>query len=658
MNNITIKMILIIFSFLVSLGLLTLVIMENRDMNQLQELGLLEKDIKDLNIEMLILRKHEKDFLVRKEIKYLEKFNNTVQNMNKTSEKLKKELIHFKLETKEAKKFDQVIQKYSKLFREIVQIQQAIGLNPKDGLYGSLRDTVHQVQEYAKKSNDKNLLSIVYDLRKQEKDFMLRNDKKYFNEFNYKINKLKTNIAYKNMSNLLSSYKNDFNKLVEFEEKKGLNSELGLMGKMRKIIHTSEKSLSKITKIIEKKTHDKTLEIKTFSIVFSVLIALVIVLLLLYVSKNISSAVKTSADIAAKIGEGRLEEKIVLNGSSEIVELGESLEKMKNKMYEQKKQLEEESDSLNEAIIDASYDSVITISKSGLILSYNKVTNNMFLYGKKELINKNINTIISSSNFQNIMEFMNIQAETKSLEGEEIEGINKRDGHFPVFISVSHTKRKNEEVFITYIKDITEQKKYEEELRINNQNLINQNWLKTKTSLIMELTQGSVNLRQMCDNIISMLCRTIEAGYGVIYIKEEELMLVGSYAFKKSNNISETIAIGEGLVGQCAKEKKIILLKDVPSDYIQISSSLGEKEPLSITLLPILFDDNLVGVIEIATFKEYNSMQQKLLEEVVSSLGIVIKNMKNTARTQILLEETLTQQEEIRASNENFTKQL
>ncbi len=655
-----------ILSFFVSLGFLIVVVMENRDMNELHKLSVLEKDIKDLNIEMLTLRKHEKDFLARKDVIYLEKFKKTIENVDITAKEFKNELIHFGLDTKAADNFNKIIHEYNTLFQEVVKLQQTIGLNQTDGLYGSLRSSVHKVQEYAKKSNDKNLLSLVYELRKQEKDFMLRGDKQYLNEFNTQIEQLNENNKYNNILNLLTSYKNDFNKLAEFEEKKGLNSNLGLMGKMRKTIHTSEETLSNITKIVEQKIENKTAEIKIFAISFSAIIALVVIFLLLYVSKNISSAVKSGVDVAFKIGEGSQEEEVLLTGSSEMVALGESLEKMKNKMYGETALLIKEGENLNKAIIDASYDSVISISSEGDILSYNKTTQDIFFYNQDELLNTNINRIIKSSTFPDINSFIQEQSEDTNLRGEELIGVRKDNSNYPIFMSISQTKNKDETLFIAYIKDISEQKKYEEELQEKNLNLRSQNWLKEKISAVMGLTQGATNLREMSNSIISLLCKTIEAGHGALYITENEktLDLYGSFAFQKRKNVSGKIEIGEGLVGQCAKEEKAILLTKVPSDYIQISSSLGEKEPFNITVFPLLFEKTLIGVIELASFKEFTSQQLELLEQVTLSLGITINNINNNARTQLLLEETQrqseelqSQQEELQASNENLEEQ-
>jgi len=669
MNNLTIKAILMILSFFVSLGFLIVVAMENRDMNELHELGILEKDIKDLNIQMLTLRKHEKDFLARKDVIYLEKFEETINNVDITAKEFKNALIHFGLDTKATDNFNQIIHKYNRIFQQVVNIQQTIGLNPTDGLYGSLRSSVHKVQEYAKESNDKNLLSLVYELRKQEKDFMLRGDKQYLDEFNTQLEKLNKNNKYENILNLLTSYKKDFNKLVEFEEKKGLNSNLGLMGEMRKTIHSSEEKLSNITKVVEQKIEDKTTEIKIFAISFSSIIALLVTLLLLYVSKNISNAVKLGVDIASKIGDGTQKEEVVLTGTSEMVALGNTLEAMKNKLYGEATQLLTQSAQTNKSMMDASYDSVISISSKGIILSCNKTVKKMFLYETDELIGQNIKILmpqkIAAEHDGYLAKYMSTLVKGNLWEGKELTAVKKDGTLFPIFLSISDIKIIGGFTFTGYIKDITEQKRYEEELQKNNQNLTSQNWLRENVSQIMALTQGATNLREMSDKVVSKLAKLLEAGHGVLYIKENnELSLLGSFAFKERKNISGKIRIGEGLVGECAKEAQAIVLTQVPDDYIKITSALGEKKPFMIAVLPILFENDLIGVLEFASFKEFTSIQQDLLDQVTLSLGIIINNINNTAKTQLLLEETQrqseelqSQQEELRASNENLEEQ-
>jgi len=293
MNNMTIKAKLVSLAILLILSFSTILFMENRAMSELEKIAQMDHASEELKVHMLTLRKHEKDFLARKDMKYLASFKKVIKYTENTSAELKENIIHFGASIDALKSYNKIIHDYSNIFEKLVLAQQEIGLNPKDGLYGDLRSTVHQVQEYAKKSNDTNLLSKVYDLRKQEKDFMLRSDKKYLDSFNKKIDKLNSDNQYSQMHSLLGDYKSSFIKLVNLEEVKGLDSKSGLLGNMRKTIHQSTESLQKLNKLIRELEHEKIEEIHAFSLIFTIFIAILVVFALLYISRTISKSLST-----------------------------------------------------------------------------------------------------------------------------------------------------------------------------------------------------------------------------------------------------------------------------------------------------------------------------------------------------------------------------
>jgi len=286
----TIKSKLIALAILVTLSFVVILIMENKAITDMKVIAAMDHDSEELNIQMLTLRKHEKDFLARKDVKYLESSKKVIVKIEKISSNLKERLIHFDADINNLNTYDKIVLQYANIFEKLVLTQQEIGLNPKDGLYGELRGKVHQVQEYAKKSNDTGLLAKVYDLRKQEKDFMLRSDKKYLGSFNKKIDKLNADNQYSQMHGLLSEYKTSFSKLVQLEEVKGLDSKSGLLGEMRKIIHQSTDALKNLTSLINILQTEKTEEIATFSLIFTILVATLVVLALLYISRTISAS--------------------------------------------------------------------------------------------------------------------------------------------------------------------------------------------------------------------------------------------------------------------------------------------------------------------------------------------------------------------------------
>src|SRR3982751_1255377 len=98
---------------------------------------------------------------------------------------------------------------------------------------------------------------------------------------------------------------------------------------------------------------------------------------------------------------------------------------------------------------------------------------------------------------------------------------------------------------------------------------------------------------------------------------------MSSYAFQRRKHLSNRYSLGEGLVGQCGIEKKVILVDDVPEDYVQISSGLGKARPRHITVLPILFEGHLKAVIDLASFQRFTPIHLTFLDQLMQSIGVV-----------------------------------
>ena len=195
-----------------------------------------------------------------------------------------------------------------------------------------------------------------------------------------------------------------------------------------------------------------------------------------------------------------------------------------------------------------------------------------------------------------------------------------------------------------------------------------QDWFKTGEAELGTKMRGDQNLVDLSQNIIGYLASYLDAKVGAIYLKddtEEELFkLAGTYAYKKRKNLSSSFKIGEGLVGQAALEKQTILITEVPDDYIKINSGLGESTPLNIFVTPLIYDDDLVGVIELGSFKEFTDIQLKFIEEAGESIAIAFQSAQSRNRVKELLDETQkqaselqSQQEELRVTNEELQAQ-
>ncbi|WP_193755534.1 response regulator [Psychromonas sp. psych-6C06] len=188
-----------------------------------------------------------------------------------------------------------------------------------------------------------------------------------------------------------------------------------------------------------------------------------------------------------------------------------------------------------------------------------------------------------------------------------------------------------------------------------------QNWLKTQVVRIGELNQGIDDLHKMVQQLISELATTLQVGHALFYLLEEEnnndqayYKLLGSYGYSERKNLSNRFALGEGLIGQCALEKSKILLTNVPDDYIQISSGLGESKPFNILLMPVLFEKNCIAVIELASFHRFTENQIELLNQALANLGVTMNSLIGRKRIVELLQQSQSQTEELQSQSEEL----
>jgi HAMP domain-containing protein/signal transduction histidine kinase/ActR/RegA family two-component response regulator len=171
-----------------------------------------------------------------------------------------------------------------------------------------------------------------------------------------------------------------------------------------------------------------------------------------------------------------------------------------------------------------------------------------------------------------------------------------------------------------------------------------QDWLKTNLAKFSGMMQGQRNLEALARLIMTELTPVLSAHLGTFFVMESEqerptLKLLSTYGYTHRKRVSNRFALGEGLVGQAALEKKPIVVSNVPEDYVPIASSLGEAPPRSIVVLPILFEGQVRGVIELGSFEAFSPIQLTFLEQLLLSVGVVINMIGASHRTEELLEE-------------------
>jgi HAMP domain-containing protein/CheY-like chemotaxis protein/signal transduction histidine kinase len=189
-----------------------------------------------------------------------------------------------------------------------------------------------------------------------------------------------------------------------------------------------------------------------------------------------------------------------------------------------------------------------------------------------------------------------------------------------------------------------------------------QDWLKTNLAKFTRLLQGQRDLLTVANMIMSELAPLVSAQHGVFYINDLEeggepvLELLGSYAYRKRENLSDRYNFGEGLIGQCAVEKQRILLDDVPENYIKVSSGLGEAPPRSIIVLPILFEGQVRAVLELASLGEFSEIHLAFFDQLTESIGIVLNTIEANMRTENLLKQSQSLARELQVQQEELTE--
>ena len=202
-------------------------------------------------------------------------------------------------------------------------------------------------------------------------------------------------------------------------------------------------------------------------------------------------------------------------------------------------------------------------------------------------------------------------------------------------------------------------------LRETTQKNAEQDWLKTNLAKFSSMMQGQKNLETVSRLIMSELTPLVSAHFGAFFMMDSEgdstetplLKLTSTYAYRERKGVGNRFRAGEGLVGQCALEKKTILLTRVPADYIQISSGLGEATPLNIIVLPVLFEGQVKAVIELASFHHFSAIHQLFLDQLMQSIGVVLNMIGANMRTEELLEQSQSLTQELQSQSNELTTQ-
>jgi methyl-accepting chemotaxis protein len=342
-RNFSIKWQLMIVGSIAAAGLLVLLASQFTAIKQISSLEKSHAMVIETRAGMLMLRRNEKDFMARKQLKYVDQFSHNYQLLLQTLEQLKQNLQQQSLDVAAVPNLVSQLEKYKVAFLQLVELQKQVGVDPKSGLYGALRNAVHEAEAQLKQLGQVQLTKDMLMLRRREKDFMLRHDLKYLKKFNtdyalFMQDMESSNLAANARSSVnqaMKIYRKDFASLVQAWQKLGLTSKDGLHGQMREAVHKTEAQQAalneELTQVIDRQVKQLTWR----SIIFSLIGLVLIVGMMALLIPGITGPIKRLAVLMKQTTqEWNLQARASGDAPSEIVEMAEAFNGMMQAMSE------------------------------------------------------------------------------------------------------------------------------------------------------------------------------------------------------------------------------------------------------------------------------------------------------------------------------------
>ena len=340
MGSLSIKWKLSLLAILAGIGFVILITYNYLATETLIKFNNISRHTVQIEADMLMLRRHEKDFIARKDLKYFKKFEKQYIQTANAINQVKQELLSVELKSQYIKDLSRGLNLYRDKFFLLVKQQETVGLHAKDGLYGSLRSEVHQIEnlivEREKSSGSSielhSLMRTMLMLRRHEKDFMLRRDLKYVDKFNSRIEIMRSklmssdNNSFRQKADVaLNNYHQQFLALVEGEKKFGLTSSQGITGEMRENIHQVEVLLKSFKQFAIENIEQHISEKKLIDIIVGACLIIIIMLALVIIANGISRRVTDLSTLMTRAASSKnLSLRAIVAGQDEISDMAQT----------------------------------------------------------------------------------------------------------------------------------------------------------------------------------------------------------------------------------------------------------------------------------------------------------------------------------------------
>jgi len=571
-----------------------------------------EQKIADLSLQsqnaLLMARRAEKDYLLRynrfgfdkaRQI-YVNKVQHFIALIHSYMYEIRKTTEEHNSITSLTKTADQIVDEYESTFLTVVELFEKRGFKDS-GMEGKFREKIHSIEKAVKAKNLDKLTILMLTMRRHEKDFLLRNDPKYIDQLHKVASEFKMTV---NVADLSQEEKENLMLLLDqyqlqFDEFVEINKQIAVsIDNYRTATHTLEPWFEEIYSESMKQVRIAQNDTEAVAKETAWIISIIGVLLILV---SIWAAVFIANFINKPLA-------LIVQGAKSL-----------------------------------------TIGDVALM---------QIDYVELERLSTHRNEIGDISRA-----FMTVSLYFSEMIGDIVqvsEGLAK--GNALIMPKVEYQGN--------FIKIKTALEKAVINLSTAISKNIRQDWLKTGQMQLNQLMSGEQEMDDLAKNIISFLTPYVEAKMGLFYLlypadRENDkpyLKVIADYACEVSERVPTKFKIGDGLVGQAALDKKIIVRTYKPQEYQYIKQSgLTRTIPRYIYFLPFLHEDNVKGVIEIGSFNELTESQREFLEQVMPSIAIVINTTESRDKMQALFEqmqmqseELLEQKEELRQTNEQL----
>ncbi len=601
LNKLTIKTKLLIISLNFMLVILMISLTSYFHVKNIYSFQHLSTQFKRLKINILELRRVEKEFLLqyRNDDVFFEKGENWhLENFQKFSDKTKNlikkinenSLLEKYSLNKKVKIISTEFENYNEIFKTLIENVKFCG-NDKTGLKGQVNRAVIFTDSLLESSRFSELKETFLYLKKLQNEYLLQKNLALFDEFNKNVEVAKRSLFISNITDQyltyekikilesLENYRSLFQKYVFKEVEIGLTSQSGLRFKLENSVNKTEEKVDEIVLLIENEEQKGASMTIIFLWITIVLIAAAAATIDILVYRTINVPLAKLKSFISELSEGKLPLEVQIHTQDESADMSKLLIHLAENTKEKSKFVKE-------------------IGKRNWQATFS------LLSEEDELGNA----------------LLEMQTNLQSIENEENE-------------------RKQRDTI--------------------------QNWLTTGLTEFAEILHTNTNnLENLSFEVLHHLIDYLKANQGGFFILNDDkkndvhLQLMAAFAYDRQKFLRKKIVAGEGLIGSCMIEKSTIYLVDLPDEFAKISSGLGFAKPKSLLIVPILFNKEVYGVIELASLREFLSHEREFVEKLARDVASTLAYVKNNIKTANELQKAKTETNEFYAQQESLLQEV